>query len=473
MSECTHDCSSCGESCADRQGGSPFQIKPLHEGCHVRKVYGVVSGKGGVGKSMVTSQLAVTMQRRGHRTAILDADVTGPSIPKCFGIHGRAVGSEDAILPVQTETGIQLMSVNLLLEHETDPVIWRGPVIGGVVQQFWGDVLWQDVDYMFVDMPPGTGDVALNVFQTLPVDGVIIVTSPQDLVGMVVEKAVKMAQMMNIPIVGLVENMSYLACPDCGRKIYLFGEGKTQEAADRYSLPLLAQMPIDPTLAALVAAGRIGVLTRTASFQECLRPQGFRRSFLIPQKPEALLTEGPRSFILRLFHVDICGDIADALIGVGVRHGEEMHAVLPVVGQIRDRQPLPLQHIDAVGVLGIRPGGQHAGLAVQGVVPLPVKHQIGAGSGAQPLAEVGARQRLAPQTHAQHHQQSHDQAQSGCQCSPEVLRLSLHRRSRSFVPFGFPLLERPTPIEYHTALPLSRNFTCFIANFYGNNYLFS
>ena len=185
MSECTHDCSSCGESCADRQGGSPFQIKPLHEGCHVRKVYGVVSGKGGVGKSMVTSQLAVTMQRRGHRTAILDADVTGPSIPKCFGIHGRAVGSEDAILPVQTETGIQLMSVNLLLEHETDPVIWRGPVIGGVVQQFWGDVLWQDVDYMFVDMPPGTGDVALNVFQTLPVDGVIIVTSPQDLVGTV------------------------------------------------------------------------------------------------------------------------------------------------------------------------------------------------------------------------------------------------------------------------------------------------
>ena len=185
------------------------------------------------------------------------AGVTGPSIPKCFGIHGRAVGSEDAILPVQTETGIQLMSVNLLLEHETDPVIWRGPVIGGVVQQFWGDVLWQDVDYMFVDMPPGTGDVALNVFQTLPVDGVIIVTSPQDLVGMVVEKAVKMAQMLNIPIVGLVENMSYLACPDCGRKIYLFGEGKTQEAADRYGLPLLAQMPIDPALAALVDAGRI------------------------------------------------------------------------------------------------------------------------------------------------------------------------------------------------------------------------
>ena len=250
MSECTHDCSSCGESCADRQGGSPFQIKPLHEGCHVRKVYGVV-------KSMVTSQLAVTMQRRGHRTAILDADVTGPSIPKCFGIHGRAVGSEDAILPVQTETGIQLMSVNLLLEHETDPVIWRGPVIGGVVQQFWGDVLWQDVDYMFVDMPPGTGDVALNVFQTLPVDGVIIVTSPQDLVGMVVEKAVKMAEMMEVPIVGLVENMSYVACPDCGKKIYLFGQGKTAQAAAAHNLPLLAEMPIDPALASLTDAGDI------------------------------------------------------------------------------------------------------------------------------------------------------------------------------------------------------------------------
>ena len=207
MSDCTHDCSSCGESCAERQGGSPFQIKPLREGCRVGKVYGVVSGKGGVGKSMVTSQLAVTMQRRGHNVAVLDADITGPSIPKAFGIHGRAAATEDAILPVITGTGIQLMSVNLLLKHETDPVIWRGPVIGGVVQQFWGDVLWQDVDYMFVDMPPGTGDVALNVFQTLPVDGVIIVASPQELVSMVVQKAVKMAQMMNIPIVGLVENM--------------------------------------------------------------------------------------------------------------------------------------------------------------------------------------------------------------------------------------------------------------------------
>ena len=213
MSDCTHDCSTCGESCADREGGgSPFQIKPLRDGCRVGKVYGV---------------------------------------------HSRAMAQGDAIVPVETSTGIQLMSVNLLLDNETDPVVWRGPVIGGVVQQFWGDVLWDDVDYMFVDMPPGTGDVALNVFQTLPVDGVIIVTSPQDLVSMVVEKAVKMAKMMNIPVVGLVENMSYLTCPDCGKKIYLFGEGKTQEAADRYGLPLMAKMPIDPALAKLADAGRI------------------------------------------------------------------------------------------------------------------------------------------------------------------------------------------------------------------------
>ena len=257
MSECTHDCSTCGESCGERKEVNVFEKKPLHAGCRVGKVYGVVSGKGGVGKSMVTSQLAVTIQRRGCRTAVLDADITGPSIPKAFGVHGRAVGTEDAIVPVQSRTGIQLMSVNLLLDNETDPVIWRGPVIGGVVQQFWSDVLWQDVDYMFVDMPPGTGDVALNVFQSLPVDGVIIVTSPQDLVGMVVEKAVKMAQMMNIPIVGLVENMSYLACPDCGRKIYLFGEGKTEEAAAKYGLPVLAKMPIDPALAKLVDEGDI------------------------------------------------------------------------------------------------------------------------------------------------------------------------------------------------------------------------
>ncbi len=256
MSECNHDCSSCSENCSDRQG-SPFQIKPLREGCRVGKVIGVVSGKGGVGKSMVTCQMAVHMRRQGYRVGILDADITGPSVPKAFGVHTKAIGTENAILPVETATGIQLMSVNLLLDNESDPVIWRGPVIGGVVQQFWGDVLWNDVDYMFVDMPPGTGDVALNVFQTLPVDGVIIVASPQELVGMVVEKAVKMAQMMNIPIVGLVENMSYMACPDCGKKLYPFGEGKTALAAEKYGVPLLAQMPIDPELAKLVDDGAI------------------------------------------------------------------------------------------------------------------------------------------------------------------------------------------------------------------------
>ena len=257
MSDCNHDCSSCSENCGEREGKSPFEIKPLHEGCRVGKVIGVVSGKGGVGKSMVTSQLAVSVSREGYRVGILDADITGPSIPKAFGVREKAVGTADAIVPVSTRTGIQLMSVNLLLEHDTDPVIWRGPVIGGVVQQFWGDVLWNDVDYMFVDMPPGTGDVALNVFQTLPVDGVIIVASPQELVSMVVQKAVKMAQMMNIPIVGLVENMSYVECPDCGKKLYIFGEGKTEEAAKEYGLPLLAKMPIDPQLAKLTDDGAI------------------------------------------------------------------------------------------------------------------------------------------------------------------------------------------------------------------------
>lgn len=249
---CTHDCSTCGESCSERD----LRV-PANALSSIKKVIAVVSGKGGVGKSTVTSSLAVAMVRRGRKVAVLDADITGPSIPKVFGVHSRAMAQGDAIVPVETSTGIQLMSVNLLLDNETDPVVWRGPVIGGVVQQFWGDVLWNDVDYMFVDMPPGTGDVALNVFQTLPVDGVIIVTSPQDLVSMVVEKAVKMAKMMNIPVVGLVENMSYLTCPDCGKKIYLFGEGKTAQAAAAHNLPLLAEMPIDPALASLTDAGSI------------------------------------------------------------------------------------------------------------------------------------------------------------------------------------------------------------------------
>ena len=251
---CTHDCSTCGEACAQHEPESLQQ--PLRPGSRVDKVIAVVSGKGGVGKSMVTSQLAVTMRRRGHQVGILDADVTGPSIPKAFGIHGQATGSEAGLYPMVSKTGIQVMSTNLLLPNETDPVIWRGPVISGVVQQFWTDVAW-DVDYLFVDMPPGTGDVPLSVFQSIALDGIIVVTSPQELVSMVVEKAVKMAEKMDVPIVGVVENMSYVACPDCGKKIYLFGEGKSEEAAKRHNLPLLAQMPIDPKLAALVDAGKI------------------------------------------------------------------------------------------------------------------------------------------------------------------------------------------------------------------------
>ncbi|MCI9506877.1 MAG: Mrp/NBP35 family ATP-binding protein [Oscillospiraceae bacterium] len=255
MSECTHDCSSCGESCGERTQPQSF-LKEHNPAARVGKIFGVVSGKGGVGKSMVTSQLAVLMHRLGHKTGVLDADVTGPSIPKAFGVHQRALGDERGMLPVETASGIQLMSVNLLLDDETDPVLWRGPVIGGVVTQFWTDVIW-DVDYLFVDMPPGTGDVALSVFQSLPLDGVIIVASPQELVSMVVEKAVKMAEMMDIPIVGVVENMSYLLCPDCGKEIPLFGAGKTQAAADAHHIPLLARMPIDPALAQLTDLGRI------------------------------------------------------------------------------------------------------------------------------------------------------------------------------------------------------------------------
>ena len=255
MSECTHDCSTCGESCGERTQPQSF-LKDHNSAARVGKVFGVVSGKGGVGKSMVSSQLAVLMKRRGYKTGILDADVTGPSIPKCFGVRQRAMGDERGMLPVETTGGIQMISVNLLLENETDPVLWRGPVIGGVVTQFWTDVIW-DVDYLFVDMPPGTGDVALSVFQSLPLDGILIVASPQELVSMVVEKAVKMAEMMDVPIVGVVENMSYLLCPDCGREIPLFGQGRTQAAAEAHGLKLLARMPIDPALAQLADQGRM------------------------------------------------------------------------------------------------------------------------------------------------------------------------------------------------------------------------
>ena len=255
MSECTHDCSSCGQSCSERTQPQSF-LKEHNAAARVGKVIGVVSGKGGVGKSMVTSQLAVLMRRRGYAVGVLDGDITGPSIPKAFGVHQRAVGDDRGMLPALTRDGIQLMSTNLLLDQETDPVIWRGPVIGGVVTQFWTDVIW-DVDYLFVDMPPGTGDVALSVFQSLPLDGIVIVASPQELVSMVVEKAVKMAEMMEVPIVGLVENMSYVTCPDCGKQIHLFGQGKTQAAAEAHNLKLLARMPIDPQLAALTDEGRI------------------------------------------------------------------------------------------------------------------------------------------------------------------------------------------------------------------------
>ena len=246
MSECTHDCSTCKENCGDRKESL---LKKPHELSDIKRVIGVVSGKGGVGKSMVTAISAVLFNRRGYKTAIMDADVTGPSIPRMFGIKDRAQGSETGLLPVKSKTGIEIMSVNLLLEHDSEPVVGRGPGIGGVVQQFWTDVIWNDVDFMFVDMPPGTGDVPLTVFQSIPVDGIIVVTSPQELVSMIVEKAVKMANMMNVPVLGVVENMSYVECPDCKKKIFLYGEGKTQKICDEFSLPLLAKLPVDPELA--------------------------------------------------------------------------------------------------------------------------------------------------------------------------------------------------------------------------------
>lgn len=232
-------------------------IEPLHELSNVRNVIAVVSGKGGVGKSLVTSLMAVIMQRRGKRTAILDADITGPSIPKTFKITEKASGTEDMIFPVNTKTGIQLMSVNLLLENETDPVVWRGPVIAGAVKQFWTDVIWKDVDYMFVDMPPGTGDVPLTVFQSLPVSGIIVVTSPQELVSMIVEKAVKMAELMNVPVLGIVENMSYYQCPDCGAKHSIFGESHIEETARKFGIERISKIPVDPKLSAGVDTGMI------------------------------------------------------------------------------------------------------------------------------------------------------------------------------------------------------------------------
>lgn len=263
MSECTHDCSSCSANCSSRKPESLVE-KP-HELSSIKKVIAVVSGKGGVGKSMVTSMSAVLMNRRGFNTAVLDADITGPSIPKAFGIHERAQGNENEIYPVISKKGTKVMSVNLLLENETDPVIWRGPVIAGTVKQFWTNVVWDDVDYMFVDMPPGTGDVPLTVFQSLPIDGIIVVTSPQDLVSMIVGKAVKMAEMMNIPIIGLVENMSYAVCPDCGKKMNIFGESHIDEVAEKFGLKVLAKLPIDTELAKQVDGGLIELFESEAA----------------------------------------------------------------------------------------------------------------------------------------------------------------------------------------------------------------
>ncbi len=255
MAECTHDCSSCGENCSSREKKS--LLKKPHAMSDIKKVIAVVSGKGGVGKSMTCALLAAAAQNAGKVTAVMDADITGPSIPRMFGVTERAKGSDDGIIPVVTEGGLQLMSMNVLLENEAEPVVWRGSLISGTVLQFWTDVIWQGVDIMFIDMPPGTGDVPLTVFQSIPIDGVIVVTTPQDLVGMIVQKAVNMANMMNVPILGIVENMSYIKCPDCGRKISVFGESNVDALALEYGIPNVAKMPVDRNLTVAADSGKI------------------------------------------------------------------------------------------------------------------------------------------------------------------------------------------------------------------------
>ena len=247
MSSCSGNCSSCSSDCGERKAES--LLAQLNPKSTVKKVIAVVSGKGGVGKSTVTSMLAVAMARKGKRVGVLDADITGPSAPTAFGVSECQGANDDGLYPALTRGGIQVMSINLLLDNPGDPVVWRGPVIAGAVKQFWTDVIWEDVDYLFVDMPPGTGDVPLTVFQSLPVDGVVIVTSPQDLVSMIVTKAVRMAEMMHIPVLGFVENYSYLECPDCGKRIKVFGEGHLDEVAQNLGLPVLARLPIDPKVA--------------------------------------------------------------------------------------------------------------------------------------------------------------------------------------------------------------------------------
>ena len=254
---CDHNCENCKESCGERAGG--IEKERLHELSRVKKVIGVISGKGGVGKSLVTSLMAVAMQRRGYHSAILDADITGPSIPRAFGVKGAAYGDESGILPMQSAFGTQIMSVNFLLEHETDPVVWRGPVLAGMVKNFWTQVIWKDVDYMFVDMPPGTGDVPLTVMQSLPLDGVIVVTTPQDLVEMIVKKAVKMAELLQVPLIGFVENMSYFKCPHCGEKYRIFGESRVDKLRAEFG-KVTEVLPIDPSIASLADHGKIELI---------------------------------------------------------------------------------------------------------------------------------------------------------------------------------------------------------------------
>ena len=256
MSECTHDCSTCGQSCSQRTEPESLLQKP-HEQSHIKKVIGVCSGKGGVGKSMVTSLLAVAMQRMGLKVGILDADITGPSIPREFGLKQKAEGNDTGIFPVRTTTGIDVMSLNLLLPNDSDPVAWRGPIIAGAVTQFWTDVIWGDKDVLFIDMPPGTGDVMLTVCQSIPVDAAVLVSTPQELVGMIVEKSIKIVDMLNIPVIGLVENMSYVQCPDCGKKIAVFGESHVDAIARQYGIPHTAALPIDRKLAASADKGMI------------------------------------------------------------------------------------------------------------------------------------------------------------------------------------------------------------------------
>ena len=257
MSECTHDCSTCGQNCQSRENAKESMIESLRAGSKIGKVIAVVSGKGGVGKSLVTSLLAINAQRQGLKTCILDADITGPSIPKIFGLNDGILSDGEAMIPAESRTGIKVMSLNLLLPNESDPVAWRGPIIAGCVKQFWTDVNWGENDVMFIDMPPGTGDVPLTVFQSLPVDGMIIVTSPQDLVSMIVGKAVRMAELMNIPILGLVENFSYFKCPDCGKEHLIYGKGNVEAVASEHGIKNTAKLPIDPNLAALCDKGEL------------------------------------------------------------------------------------------------------------------------------------------------------------------------------------------------------------------------